>query len=338
MPDRQTNMTAFLAHSGWGSAKRNTIAGDASNRRYDRLTAANGETAVLMDAPPDKGEDIQPFTDIADYLLRSGLSAPRIFAQDAVNGFLILEDLGDDIYARVLECDPHMELDLYSAATDVLLHLHRQPVIDLAPYDAPLMAGLAANAFDWYQLGTTGRVDLDQRATFKAEMRNQLDPLDAHPRVVVQRDYHAENLLWLPSRNDVQRVGLLDFQDAMLCHPAYDLVSILQDARRDVSPDIEEAMIQRYCAARPDPGFEDAYARLGIQRNMRILFIFARLSMAFSKPHYVDYIPRVWAHIQRMLTKPGLGYLAQTINETLPAPTKPLLQRLKDQCGQHPLP
>lgn len=338
MTERADLMLAFLARTPWHAATRVTIAGDASNRRYDRLRSETGQTAILMDAPPEKGEDIRPFARMASYLCKCGLSAPEIYAQDETNGFMILEDLGDDIYARVLEQKPQLETQIYEAATDVLLHLHGQTPLDLARYDAPLMAEFAAQAFDWYQLGTTGQTNLDQRAAFKTEMLRQLRPLDASRTVVVQRDYHAENLLWLPQRDGLRRVGLLDFQDAMLGHPAYDLVSILQDARRDVPQSIETAMIQRYLAARPDPNFEDAYARLGIQRNMRILFIFARLSMAYAKPHYVDYIPRVWAHIQRMLQRPGLAPLAACIHPALPAPNATLLQRLKDQCGQHPLP
>lgn len=337
MTSRQTDITTFLAQSGWGQANRTTIAGDASNRRYDRLQRESGETAILMDAPPEKGEDIRPFAKVAAYLTKCGLSAPEIFAQDTERGFMVLEDLGDDIYARVLQRDPSLEQTLYAAAIDTLIHLHAQPVLTLEAYDAPLMAELAAKAFDWYQLGATGRTNLDQRVAFKEAMQAELSPLDDPPRVVIQRDYHAENLLWLPTRPGIRRVGLLDFQDAMLGHPAYDLVSILQDARRDVSADVETDMITRYLSARPDPLFKAAYARLGIQRNMRILFIFARLSMAFGKPHYVDYIPRVWAHLIRMLDEPGLEHLRSTITPALPAPDAALLSRLKDQCGKHPI-
>ena len=236
MTKRQTILDTFLVQAAWDDALRKTIAGDASNRRYDRLIRNTGETAILMDAPPDKGEDVRPFVRMADYLRRCGLSAPRIYAQDDAHGFLLLEDLGDEIYARVLERSPDLENSLYKAATDVLTHLHAQPPLTLDAYDAPVMAELAAQSFDWYQLGTTGSVNADQRAHFHAEMQAQLAPLDEMPRVVIQRDYHAENLLWLPDRDGVKRVGLLDFQDAMLGHPAYDLVSVLQDARRDVSP------------------------------------------------------------------------------------------------------
>ena len=340
MDERLALARPMLVRADWGSAIPKIIAGDASNRRYARLSHRNGETAILMDAPPSKGEDIRPFVSVANYLSAQGLSAPRVMAEDSDLGFLLLEDLGDDVFARVLERRPDLETELYEAATDVLVALHARPLIKLEPYNADVMTDLAALAFDWYQLGSTGKTDKAQRTEFCNAMRHLLLPLDQEPRVVIQRDYHAENLIWLPDRSCVARVGLLDFQDARLGHPAYDLVSVLQDARRDVSPELEQQMIARYVAARglDMNSFNDAYALLGVQRNLRILGVFSRLSLAYSKPHYVDLIPRVWGLLARVLDAPVCADVRDILKTALPAPTKGILSSLKAQCGTHNIP
>jgi len=339
MPDRLDHMTRFLDGAGWGDAPRTLVAGDASNRRYERLTRGD-TTVILMDAPPDKGEDIRPFVAITRVLRAANLSAPDIIAQDAEHGFLLIEDLGDALFARVMADDPASQAPLYEAATDVLVHLHAAPVPDLPRYDAPTMTGFACLAFDWYQRGTTGDTNTDDRHRFAQAFQAALAPLDDVEPVLIQRDYHAENLIWLPERTGAGRVGLLDYQDAMLGHPAYDLVSIAQDARRDVTTQLSNMMVGRYTratGAQPDQ-FAHAFALLGIQRNMRILGVFARLSLSYGKPHYVDLIPRVWDHIQTNLAHPDLATLAPLIRDTLPAPTPALLQRLKDQCATIPRP
>ncbi|SEQ86491.1 aminoglycoside phosphotransferase family protein [Thalassovita taeanensis] len=339
MTNRTTLANAFLDTTLWAGVPREPLAGDASNRRYERLrNAANGETAVLMDAPPEKGEDIRPFVKIACYLGDLGLSAPRILAEDAEHGFLLLEDLGDDLFARVIPQEPSLETPLYEAATDVLLQLHRAaPPVGLKPYTPEIMADMAALAWRWYLRGTNGADDISE-ARFRTAFLPVLTQHAPDQSVLIQRDYHAENLLWLPERIGVARVGLLDFQDAMTGHPAYDLVSMLQDARRDVPAAIEAAMIARYVRAdgMDATRFGAAYAVLGAQRNLRILGVFARLSLHYGKPHYVDLIPRVWAHLMRDLEHPALSPVASKIHETLPAPTPELLQRLKDQCATVP--
>ena len=331
--------TAFLAQYGWGAAARVTIAGDASNRRYDRLRQDTGHTAVLMDAPPDKGEDVRPFVRITQELRERGLSAPAILAADAAHGFLLLEDLGDDLFAKVMRDDPSLETPLYQAAIDALVHLHDGPAPDLPPYDAKVMTPLAALAFDWYLPGATGAQDPSAKAAFEAACHAALSPLDDAADVLIQRDYHAENLLWLPDRDGVARVGLLDYQDAMRGHRAYDVVSILQDARRDVAPAMAQSMIDRYVAKtrRDADAFSTACALLGMQRNMRILGVFARLSLAYGKPHYVDLIPRVWRHLMTTLKHPALAALAPHITDHLPEPTPLVCATLKDKCGSMPL-
>jgi aminoglycoside/choline kinase family phosphotransferase len=333
-------ITRFLDSTDWADAERLTIAGDASNRRYERLSLPDGSTAILMDAPPEKGEDTRPFTRVTAYLRGVGLSAPQIYAQDTSHGFLLLEDLGDDLFARVMAADPSLERPLYAVATDALIALHAADTPDLVRYDADVMTNMAALAYDWYQRGALGDTDQDAKDRFKAAFHATLTPLNAQLDVLIQRDYHAENLIWLPSREGVARVGLLDYQDATIGHRAYDLVSVLQDARRDVSPEIADNMITRYTQATgvPHEKFKADFAVLGTQRNLRILGVFARLSLAYGKAHYVDLIPRVWNHIQTNLKHPALQSVAPLIHAALPAPTPKILQRLKDKCATIPLP
>ena len=340
MTDRAALSGAFIARAGWADAARARLAGDASNRKYDRLTRATGESAVLMDADPAKGEDVHPFLAIARHLAAQGLSAPGILAVEAAQGFLLLEDLGDALFARVLAQDPGPEAELYAAATDALTALHRAPLpAGVRPYDAATMGRMAGLALDWYLPGATGRHDPAAARALAAEVAGLKDTLAPGEPVLALRDYHAENLLWLPGRQGAARVGLLDFQDAMAGPRAYDLVSMLQDARRDVPQAIETAMQARYAAEnRLDPvAFAAEYAFCGAQRNLRILGVFARLSMHYGKPHYVDLIPRVWAPLQRDLGHPALASLAAMLTGSLPAPTPEHLQRIKDECGRHPL-
>ena len=334
MTDREALRDEFLNRAGWGDSTRAKLAGDASNRSYDRLTAHDGTPAVLMKAPADKGEDTRPFIRITNHLRAAGLSAPRILAEDVEHGFLLLEDLGDDLFARVLERQPDLEMTLYTAATDVLLDLHQHPLPeDLKPY-GPIMAEMGALAVKWYA-DNAGAV-----AAFRAELVTVLSHLSRAKPVLIQRDYHAENLLWLPRRTGSARVGLLDYQDAMSGHPAYDLVSMLQDARRDVSPTVQDAMIRHYAdaAGLDEPTFRADCAILGAQRNLRILGVFARLCLHYAKPHYVDLIPRVWNHLQVDLAHPILTDLRRAVDELLPPPTPERLATLKAACGTIPTP
>ncbi|WP_373051273.1 aminoglycoside phosphotransferase family protein [Thalassovita aquimarina] len=336
MTGRADLIGRFITGTDWAGADRRPLAGDASNRRYERLHR-DGDTAVLMDAPPEKGEDIRPFTRIARHLTGLGLSAPRIIAEDAENGFLILEDLGDDLFARVIPRDPGLETPLYEAATDVLTRLHKADPPELDPYSPQVMTDMAALAWQWYRAGSIGSDDASER-TFRDAFGPILIRHAGDQSVLIQRDYHAENLLWLPGRTGEARVGLLDFQDAMTGHRAYDLVSLLQDARRDVPPAIEAAMIDRYVDHNDiDPeAFQTAYAVLGAQRNLRIVGIFARLCIRDGKAHYVDLIPRVWDLMKRDLDHPALAPVRSLILDTLPEPTPETLQELRLKCARKP--
>lgn len=340
LTEREAQASAFISRHGWGGAQRAPLAGDASNRRYDRLRRPSGETLVLMDAPPGKGEDVRPFVSVAGYLREIGLSAPRVVAEDASQGFLLLEDLGDDIFARIIEADPALERPLYEAAVDVLTALHAETPPDLANLDAATMTELAVAAFDWYQMAVDGSVDQTARARFCDAFHGLLAPMEKDAFVLIQRDYHAENLIWLPDRAGPARVGLLDFQGAMLGHPAYDLVSVLLDARRDVPPTLQKAMVARYLQQNPDraDGFEDAYALLGVQRNLRIIGVFTRLCVRDHKPHYLDMMPRVWGHIEKCLKHPALETLSPLVLGPLPAPDPAILRKIRAQCPANPTP
>lgn len=332
-------MSTFLASAGWGDATVAKLAGDASNRRYLRLSRGDGTRAVLMDAPPERGEDTRPFLRIARHLASLGLSAPTIYAEDTDAGLLLIEDLGDGLYARLAAADPDMELPLYLAAVDMLDALHRHPAPkDLMPYDSTTMPDLGALALEWYTHFGDKTAAPDDRAALTGLLQTALKPFDTAPRVLVQRDFHAENLLWLPQRHGVARVGLLDFQDAASGHAAYDLVSLLEDARRDVSQATVTAALEHYCAlsGMTHQRLELACAVMGAQRNLRILGVFARLSLHFGKPGYIDLIPRVWDHLQTDLSHPDLAALNTTVTEILPSPEAAHLQRLKDLCATVP--
>lgn len=335
---RQPDARAFADAHGWTGAEMRLIAGDASNRKYYRLSRGP-DRALVMDAPPEKGEDTRPFTRIANWLSEAGFSAPEILATDVEAGFLLIEDFGDAIFARLIE-DGMAEVPLYEAATDVLVAMRDVPPPDLPRYSAEVMSEMAGLAVTWYRTGATGEERPDLTQVLRTYMFDLLSPLDAEPSCLVQRDYHAENLIWLPERTGIARVGLLDFQDAMIGHPAYDLVSILQDARRDVDPDLEAAMLERYISARGEDAdaFRRSYALLGLQRNLRIVGVFARLCLRDGKPHYLGLIPRVWAHVLRNLDALDLPDLKQWIEDTLPPPTDATLARIAAQCPTRPQP
>ena len=322
----------FLATTDWKHAHLSPLAGDASNRKYDRVAAEGMPAAVLMDAPPQKGEDVRPFVKIAKHLAAQGLSAPTVYAEDAAQGFLLLEDLGDDLFARVLEDKPELETTLYQAAVDALIVAQNASPPPLAPYDAAAMSGTARLVTEWYLPNVTGAPTNDSLSkTYDALVADMLARLMTGQPVMVQRDYHAENLLWLPMREGAARVGLLDFQDAMLGHPAYDLASLLKDARRDVSDDVQRAMLDYYIANTgvEDHAFRAGYAACSTQRNLRILGVFARLCVRDGKPNYPDLMPRVWRNMMDDLQHPELTELRAFIEDHVPAPDADIISRIK---------
>jgi aminoglycoside/choline kinase family phosphotransferase len=326
MPDRQRAIEAFLRRAGWPGAERVPLAGDASLRRYERLTL-RGERAVLMDAPPDRGENVGPFLAVAGRLERWGFSAPAVLAADIDAGLLLLEDLGDDLFARYLAARPDAETELYEAAVDLLAALHDHAPPDAPRYGPPEMARAATLAYEWY-LPATGR-EADA-AEFAEVMEDALARETGSTGTLVLRDYHAENLIWLPERRGVARVGLLDFQDAAAAHPAYDLASLLTDIRREVSPALRACMEARYAAAtgRDPARLRAEVALLAVQRGLRILGTFARLMRRDGKPRYLGFLPRVWELLERDLAHPVARDVARRVRADLAPPDPDIIARL----------
>jgi aminoglycoside/choline kinase family phosphotransferase len=295
----------FLAASGWAGADIVPLAGDASFRRYFRVIDG-GRSAVLMDAPPPH-EDPRPFIAVAEWLLSRGLSAPEILARDLEKGLLLLGDFGSARLRETLDSDPQRERELYELATDVLVHLHQHPPMPgLPPHGLEQWLEELRLFTDWYCPAVGAEVDA---GAYQAAWRQVLAPIasDGLGPVTVLRDYHAENIMLVAGREGVAHFGLLDFQDALAGHPAYDLASVLEDARRDVPPAIEHAMIDRYlAAARGGAAFEQAYWALAAQRNTRILGVFTRLWKRDDKPHYRRFQPRMWGLLERDLAHPHL--------------------------------
>lgn len=362
MKTRGELIDTFLAQAGWGDAERAALAGDASTRRYERLRGPRGK-AVLMDAPPgpdgpplantpDGGrraysaiahlaEDCRPFVAVGARLREAGLSAPALFAHDIPNGLLLLEDLGDALYGRAIDegQGPDGEdLDtLYRAGVDVLLAWHGEGAPDdlalpdgtryaVPAYDEAALAIETELLTDWYLPAKRGKeTDEALRRDYRALWR-ALFPLAARDgRALCMRDYHSPNMLWLPERRGVARVGLIDFQDAVIGARAYDLVSFLQDARRDVPQAREEAMLAYYCeqAAQRLPHFDGnvfraAYAVLGAQRNAKIIGIFVRLHRRDGKPQYLAHISRVARYLARDLAHPALADLRGWLDTLVP--------------------
>ncbi len=322
MDKRDSQIATFLASQGWAGVERRTLADDASFRRYERVSH-NGRGAVLMDAPPEK-ENIRPFIAVAKILRQLKLSAPNVLAQDTEQGFLLLEDLGDDTYTRVLATSPQREADLYLLATDLLIDLHRRfKTAGTVPlYDDALLMTEAGLLLNWYLPAATGKPASESDRREYAKLWGVLfaQARDV-PETLVLRDYHVDNLIWLPERDGVSACGLLDFQDAVIGPATYDLVSLLEDARRDIPPEIAKRCLNRYMAAFPNidmDAFQRSYAILGAQRSAKILGIFTRLDRRDGKPDYLGHLPRVWRWLESDLTHPVLSELRKWFDRVLP--------------------
>ena len=350
-------MKDFLARTGWGGATVTPLPGDASTRRYARLSLGDRK-AMLMDqpqaaegatAPADASEatrralgynavarlagaDCARFAAAAAWLRTHGLAAPDVYAADHDQGFVILEDLGDALFADVL-ADGGDEKKLYEAAVEVLARIHAN--------DAPAALSSDKPLFDFDQTALLAETDLligwflplaldrvateDEIEEHRRLWRAALAGIVGGRRVFVHRDYHAENLLWLAERDGVARVGLIDFQDAVAGSAAYDLISLTEDARRDVSPELAEAATRHYLAAMKHQGspvdearFRYEMAVMAAQRNTKIVGIFARLYSRDGKARYLAFLPRVWGYLERDLAHPALADLRAWYDRTIP--------------------
>jgi N-acetylmuramate 1-kinase len=352
MSDRQTEARTFLDRAGWRDATVMPLPGDASTRHYARVEKG-GRKAMLMDQPqhaeqptapagasPDErralgynavarlaGGDVGRFVAVANHLRGLGLSAPEIHAADPAAGFALIEDLGDGLYADVIGhgADEHT---LYRAAAEVLATLHANPAPSLLPPDKPLHAfdetALEAEIdlmTQWYLPHALGRdAAADEIAEHRALWRDATARVREAAPLFVHRDYHAQNLIWRPDRKGAARVGLIDFQDAVAGTRAYDIVSLIEDARRDVPPAIADDTTAHYLAATgaDREGLRAQMAVMAAQRNAKIAGIFARLNKRDGKPRYLSYLPRVWGYLNGDLEHPALAKLKSWYDRTIP--------------------
>ena len=301
----------FLATHGWAGAQVTPVAGDASFRRYFRIDCAARGKAILMDAPPPH-EDPRPFIHIAQYLNGYQFRAPEIFGTDLTRGFVLLEDFGDRRMREHLDAHPEDEVAVYRAAIDAIVRLSATPPVQTQPYDMATYMREVQLLSEWY-MPAMG-LDFDSGA-FDRMWAQALAPLSDYQKVTVLRDYHAENIMLL----DDGQQGMIDFQDALVGHPAYDLVSLLQDARRDVSPALESEMRAYYDeTAQPDADFDAHYALLGAQRNTKIIGIFTRLCKRDGKERYLSFLPRMWGLLERDLAHPDLAPVKHWFDTHIP--------------------
>jgi N-acetylmuramate 1-kinase len=322
---RRAALAAFLGASGWDAEPPVPLAADASFRSYYRLRRGR-KRAVLMDAPPPQ-EDVAVFAAVATMLRQLGLSAPKILAADLPRGFLLVEDFGDDTYNRLL-AEGRDEFTLYALAVDALIALQRRVAARQPPaleaYDERLLLAEAALLVDWYWPAVLGvpigaRLRADYLELWRWPLAEAAAPFAP---TLVLRDFHIDNLVFLRRRTGVRRCGLLDFQDAVRGPPSYDLVSLVADARRDVSAELARAMTERYLAAFPHfdrRAFRGSAAVFSAQRNCKILGIFTRLWRRDGKPRYLRHIPRIWRILEGDLRHPSLSPVKRWLDRHLPA-------------------
>jgi aminoglycoside/choline kinase family phosphotransferase len=318
---RGARIASFLAGVGYSAATVEPLAQDASFRSYRRLRADT--PAVLMDAPPP--EDVRPFLSIAAHLRGLGLSVPSIIAADEADGLVLEEDLGDDLLSVLLDQHSVPAEVLLDAAVDALVVMQRAAApAGLPSWDATAMAQTATGTlFDWWWPARFGAPAPDEaRSDVALALDATLAPVAAGPRCFVHRDFFAGNLLWLPNRAGPARIGILDFQSAAVGHPVYDLVSLVQDARRDIRPALQDRAIQRYLAARPEiepTEFRAAFAACAAQRHLRVACQWVRLAQRDGRPQYLVHGPRTWRLLNEALRHPAAAPLAAALNRWLPA-------------------
>ncbi len=331
---RQDRIAVFLAGAGWGGAERRLLAGDASFRRYDRLSR-KGRSAVLMDAPPPQ-EDVRPFMKISALLNGIGLSAPRVLAADVEAGLLLIEDFGDDTYTRLLAAGAD-EGRLYRLAVDLLIQLQRRAAsLEALPaFDDARCLAEVDRLLDWYwPAAMGGRAPEALKESYAAAWRLALPFRHRVPDSIALFDFHVDNLMLLPDRAGVAACGLLDFQDAVRAPLAFDLMSLIEDARRDVPAALARELRERFLAASPTidrADFAAASCVLGAERHARILGQFARLAHRDGKPDYLALIPRVWRQLEGALRHPVLAPVALWFERHLPP-----ARRIVPEAGARP--
>lgn len=330
VPERDDSVLPFLAASGWGGAQRMPLAGDASGRRYERLRLGN-RSAILMICPAEAAAVAARFERIAAWLRSCGFSAPQVWGRTA-DGLLICEDFGDALFSRILAAEPDRADALYLPAVGVLAAIGRFASPDgLEVFDAERLCGLVREVAHWYTDVAPARKGAALSDSLEALLAG-LRPLDAVAKVTSLRDFHAGNLVWLGRRRGLRRVGLLDFQDAVLAHPAYDLFSLLSDARLDVPEATRLRGLRAFAdETGTDPeGLQTDFRLIGVQRCARILGIFARLARRDRKPVYLEHCPRVWAQMTRNADAVDPRGLGTALRAAFPEPDDAMLSRLRE--------
>ena len=324
---RPEKIERFLRHHGWDDARTEKITSDASNREYTRLSKKQN-TSILMDSDPTTNESIENFIYFTNQLRKQKFSAPKIYGQDICNGLLLLEDLGSDSFANILKSKPHLENHIYQEAINQLIEIRKNKIPRLTrKYDLKILLQEAVLFSEWYL--SPLRASYESSHLLKI-LRVTLQETLKQDTTLVLRDYHAENLMWLPDRSDNRRVGLLDYQDALAGNPAYDIASLLKDARREVPKKLQEELIKYFLKKTnlDHAVFSRDYSILSAQRNLKIIGIFSRLSIRDNKSGYLDLIPRVWKNLQDDLKHPSLNELSEFIKSNSPQPTLENLGKL----------
>ena len=353
---RDAEIIVFLKEAKWDQADRVPVPGDASTRRYERL-ALDGQKAVLMDAPkgaetPSEpegasvkdrqalgynalarlaGPNPEAFACIANELSKRGFSAPKIISADLDKGFMLLEDLGGAVYASVVDTNPAQERKLYEAAIDTLAAIYRSTFPanmefqgykwNIRDYDDAALLAETDLCLDWYAKDFGYEIAGDVRDEFYELYTESFQHLRAHAAGLALRDFHAENLFWLPERQATACVGLIDFQDGLFVHPAYDLMSLITDIRRDVSPELKDVLIRRFCeksGLKDDLDFRAAYAVLSVQRGTKLLGFPVRADLKFGKPQYRKLLPRVKQHLNDDLSHPVMAGIRRWFSRHIP--------------------
>lgn len=325
---RESLKLEFLHNCNLKDAQRVKLKNDASFRRYERIID-NDKSFILMDAPIEHEETL-PFINIANFLKNSNLSAPEILNSNSEHGFILLEDFGDESFNNILSGKSPLSNELgedkiYERAVDCLIHLHKIPStkISIPEYTDEIYLRESNQFIDWYVSTLNGEIlSEDQKQEFNYILKELLDKTKISPDVVVLRDYHADNLMWLTDRVAHNKVGILDFQDALMGSITYDLVSLLEDARRDVNTALAENMINHYLKAFPQLSRKDfhlAYTILGIQRNLKIVGFCARQAVHNKNPFYLSLLPRVWRYINNDLKHPSLLHLKKWLVKAVPS-------------------
>jgi len=326
LSDRSLAIADFLQQGHFADWHQTPLAGDASSRRYFRLTTASGQSAILMDADPATGQDVTAFLRIGAHLRVIGLCPPEILQQDSGAGLLIISDLGPVHIADWLGARPDDAGTLYTVAVDVLgVVMDHPPPSGLTIIDAEQAGAMLSPLFEHYC------ADHPDIAGITGALQEVWCEVAPESTTLALRDYHAENLIWRGDRRGTDLIGLLDFQDAVLAPPEYDLVSLLRDARRDTAPVLRRSVTRHYCnmTGRDADQVRAAMACIAVQRNLRIMGIFARLAAQQGKLRYLDLLPRVWGHVTEELQHPDLARLQAVVLKSIPAPEARLLQRLR---------